>query len=67
MNKKQRRRCAILAFLNPEIKFPACNPPQRRPIKRKPIVLNLDQCRKLIDLLKRWIVHKSDPLHFRRL
>jgi len=40
--------------------------PKRRPVQRERIVLNLDRCRKFVELLERRVDNKSDPLHFRR-
>jgi hypothetical protein len=57
ISKREHQAIRTLAFLNDQTMFAACNP--RRPIKAERIVLNLDECLKLVELLERRVVHTS--------
>jgi hypothetical protein len=60
------RQYAILAFSESSDYVSDVQTPKRRPVQRERIVLNLDRCRKFVELLERRVDNKADPLHFRR-
>jgi hypothetical protein len=56
------RRYAILAFCESSDYVSGVQTQKRRPVQREPIVLNLDRCRKFVELLERRVDNKSDSL-----
>jgi hypothetical protein len=65
-SSRQDWQYAILAFSESSDYVSDVQTPKCRPVQRERIVLNLDRCRKFVELLERRVDNKADPLHFRR-